>query len=320
MQLSQEKIVFVLWVAAFAAFSVLLPGFLSSQNILTLVRGVSVLGILALGMSVVVIGRGIDLSMIATMAVSAAFSFFLIGNGHGVAAALLSGLALALVCGAISGLLIAFVEIPALFATLAMAALIYGFGRFALFPSDVIPLPPTSPFLTWLGGGFVGPVPVPVILFALSALIAALALRFFRLGRFIYATGDNPEAARVSGLPYRPLLVLQYMTAASISFFAGVVTGAGVASINTRIVNSTLLYDVILVVVLGGISLSGGKGGVRNVIVGTLLIGTLLNGMTIMDIQLTMQNLIKSLILLAAIVADSLLNPRDEQTAQQGDI
>jgi ribose transport system permease protein len=89
---------------------------------------------------------------------------------------------------------------------------------------------------------------------------------------------------------------------------------------NTRIVNSNLVYDIILVVVLGGVGLSGGKGGVRNVLVGTLLIGILLNGMTIMDIQYTVQNLIKSSILLIAIIIDSVMNPRDEQTAQQGDI
>ena len=89
---------------------------------------------------------------------------------------------------------------------------------------------------------------------------------------------------------------------------------------NVRVANSTLVYDVILVVVLGGIGLSGGKGGIRNVIVGTLLIGVLLNGMTIMDIQYTVQNVIKGAILLAAIVIDTILNPRDEQTAQQGDI
>ncbi len=77
---------------------------------------------------------------------------------------------------------------------------------------------------------------------------------------------------------------------------------------------------MILVVVLGGIGLSGGKGGIRNVIVGTLLIGVLLNGMTIMDIQYTVQNVIKGIILLTAIVIDTILNPRDEQTAQQGDI
>ena len=79
-------------------------------------------------------------------------------------------------------------------------------------------------------------------------------------------------------------------------------------------------HDVILVVVLGGVGLSGGRGGVRNVLVGTLLIGTFLNGMTIMDVQYTMQNAIKAVILLAAIVIDQLINPRDEQTSQHGDI
>jgi ribose transport system permease protein len=105
-----------------------------------------------------------------------------------------------------------------------------------------------------------------------------------------------------------------------IGFLAGMVTAASVASMNTRIVNSTLIYDVILVVVLGGVGLSGGKGGIRNVIIGTLLIGILLNGMTILDVQYTVQNVIKSTILLVALVVDSILNPRDEQVAQQGDI
>ncbi len=81
-----------------------------------------------------------------------------------------------------------------------------------------------------------------------------------------------------------------------------------------------MVDDVVLVVVRGGIGLSGGKGGVRNVIVGTLLIGTLLNGMTIMNVPFTIQNIVKGLILLVAIAADSILNPRDEQTSQQGDI
>jgi ribose transport system permease protein len=91
---------------------------------------------------------------------------------------------------------------------------------------------------------------------------------------------------------------------------------------STRVYNSTMIYDVLLVVVLGGISLSGGRGSVRNVLVGTLLVGVLLNGMTILDITYTTQNLIKSLILLLAITVDSFINPRDEQTSQQsqGDI
>ena len=98
------------------------------------------------------------------------------------------------------------------------------------------------------------------------------------------------------------------------------VLAASVDSMPTRIFNSTLIYDVILVVVLGGIGLSGGRGGVINVILGTLLIGTMLNGMTIMNMSYAAQNLVKGVVLLAAVLADSFLNPRNEETAQQGDI
>ena len=93
-----------------------------------------------------------------------------------------------------------------------------------------------------------------------------------------------------------------------------------VDSMETRVARSNLVYDIILVVVIGGIGLSGGKGSVRNVLVGTMLIGVLLNGMTIMDVPYTLQNIVKSFILLAAIIVDAAMNPRDEQTSQQGDI
>ena len=105
-----------------------------------------------------------------------------------------------------------------------------------------------------------------------------------------------------------------------VAFLAGVITATAVASMDTAAANSSLIYDVVLVVVIGGIGFSGGRGGIRNVIVGTLLIGILLDGMTIMNIEYTLQNVIRSLILLAAIVIDSILNPLDEQISQQGDI
>ena len=116
------------------------------------------------------------------------------------------------------------------------------------------------------------------------------------------------------------MIVLQYVLISLIALVAGIVMATALAAINTRLALSTMVYDVILVVVLGGIGLSGGKGGIRNVVVGTLLIGILLNGMTIMNLTYTVQSILKSVILLLAIVVDTLLNPRDEQTAQHGDI
>jgi ribose transport system permease protein len=204
--------------------------------------------------------------------------------------------------------------------TLGMAALVFGFVRWALVPLYVVYMPPSANVVAWIGGGFVWGAPTPILFFALIAFLGFLFLRFTKQGRFIYAIGDNFFAARISGAPVRQTIVLQYALSASIAYVAGMITATAVSSMNTAVSTSSLIYDVILVVVLGGIGLSGGRGGIRNVLVGTLLIGILLNGMTIMNIEYTLQNVIRSVILLAAIVLDSLINPRDEQTDQQGDI
>ncbi|MBV9906193.1 MAG: ABC transporter permease [Hyphomicrobiales bacterium] len=286
----------------------------------TLVRGVATLGILGVGMAIVVIGRGVDLAIVTTYAMSAAWTLHLASLGVAIGPALMLGFLLAVAVGVINGVLIAYVEIPALFATLGMAALVYGFVRWALVPLYVVYLPPSANVVAWIGGGFVWGAPTPILFFALIAFLGFVFLRFTKPGRFVYAIGDNFAAARISGAPVRSVIVLQYTIAASIAYIAGMITATAVSSMNTAVAISPMIYDVILVVVLGGISLSGGRGGIRNVLVGTLLIGILLNGMTIMNIEYTLQNVIRSVILLAAIVLDSLINPRDEQTDQQGDI
>jgi ribose transport system permease protein len=319
-RLSQEQIVFGLALLLCVAFAVALPGFLTPSNLLNLVRSVSILGILGVAMGLVVIGRGIDLSLVAVMAISVAWALNLIEGGMSVPQALLITLVFSLLIGAINGWLIAYVEIPAIFATLAMGTLIFGLGRYFFFALDVAYMPESASGLLWLGQGTLLGIPVPIFLFAGVCLGAHLFLRYAKSGRYLRAVGDNILAARITGVPTRPVVILQYVLSALIGYIAGIVTAASVASMNTRLGISTYVYDVILVVVLGGIGLSGGKGGIRNVIVGTLLIGVLLNGMTIMDIQYTVQNVIKGAILLTAIVIDTIVNPRDEQTAQQGDI
>lgn len=317
---SQEQIVFGLAILLCIFFAAALPGFLTASNLINLVRSVSLLGILGVAMGLVVIGRGIDISLVALMAVSVAWTLQLASSGMPFALAVALGLGFALTVGLINGFLVAFVEIPAIFTTLATGTAIYGFGRFFLFDLDIIYMPDSAAAFRWLGEGKLAGIPAPIIVFALVSLAAHLFLRYTRAGSFVRAVGDNLAAARITGVPVRPMILMQYMLSSLIGFIAGCVTAASVASINIRIANSTLVYDVILVVVLGGIGLSGGRGGIRNVIVGTLLIGVLLNGMTIMNIQYTVQNVIKGIILLTAIVIDTLLNPRDEQTDQQGDI
>jgi ribose transport system permease protein len=317
---SQEKIVLLISIGLFCLFSIFLRGFISPGNLLSLVRSVSTLGILGVGMALLVIGRGIDLAIVAIYAASAAWAFYLADAGVSISFALLAGYAFALTAGVISGVLIAYVEIPALFATLGMASLVYGFGRYALVPQYVVYMPASASGIAWIGGGFFFGMPTPILLFALVVLLGFAFLRLTKPGRLIYAMGDNLAAARISGAPVRAIIVLQYAISATIAFLAGLITATAVASMDTNAANTPMIYDIILVVVLGGIGLSGGRGGVRNVVVGTLFIGILLNGMTIMNIEYTLQNVIRSVILLTAIVIDSILNPRDEQLGQQGDI
>ncbi|WP_165867739.1 ABC transporter permease [Mesorhizobium sp. DCY119] len=304
----------------FLVFSLTLDNFLSSGNILTLVRNVAVLGMLSLGMAIVVIGRGVDLSLVAVMAVSITLSIVLANKGYSFVTALGLGLVFVVAVAIIMGFLIAYVEIPAIFATLAVSAIVYGLGRGVIANLDVNNIPDGLSWFIFLGRGSALGVPLPIWLFAAAALVIHLFLRKTGLGRFIYAVGDNISTARISGIPVRPMIIVQYVLSGLMAFLAGAVTAASIASMNMRVVNSTMIYDVLLVVILGGIGLSGGRGGVRNVLVGTALIGLLLNGMTIMDISYTVQNLIKSTVLLGALVVDALLNPRDEQTSQQGDI
>jgi ribose transport system permease protein len=318
-KITQESVVFAISAVLFVTFSIFLNNFLTQGNLLALLKNVAILGTLATGMGFIVVGRGIDLTMVAVMVVGVAFAIWLSSQGFGFGQAILIGGLLVVACGLITGILIAVADIPPIFATLAMASVVYGGGRVA-FNSDVLYAPANIGWLTFIGSGTVLGIPASVAIFAALAALIALFLQVTRFGRFVYATGDNPNTARTMGLPTRPVLISQYVVAALIAYIAGILLTGLVSGINTRLYNSTLIYDVLLVVVLGGISLSGGQGGVRNVIVGTVLVGILINGMTILNFSYTSQNLIKSLILLAALALDAVINPRDEQTSQSGDI
>ncbi len=316
---SQERIVLALAILLFVIAALTLRGFIAPDNLISIVRSVSVLGILALGMAIVIIGRGIDLSAVAIMAMSVAWYLQMLRAGTPDALALPIALGGVLVIGLANGFLIAYADVPAIFATLASGAFVFGFVRSQLIAQDAIPVP-AGHWVEVLGGIRYAGIPIEVFIFAAIAFATFLFLRYTKWGRYVYYAGDNPVAARNVGIPVRPMLMLRYVVSALIAFIAGLLTAASLHWMNTRVVNSTLLYDIILVAVIGGIGLSGGKGGVRNVLFGAALIGIMSNVMTILDIQVLIQNLIKATILLAAIIIDGLINPRDEQTSQQGDI
>ncbi len=318
-KLSQEQVVGVITLLLLGVFALALPGFATTQNLLGLLRSISILGILGLGMGLVVISRGIDLSEIALMACPWAIGLVAIQHGLPSFWAAMLALLIAIGVGTFNGLMVAFVEAPALFVTLATALAIYGVAYW-IAPVYVVYANHAAPELLFFGHASLLGIPMPIFVFAAAALAMHGFLSGTSIGRFIYAQGDNPEAARLAGIALRPQIVLEYALVAIFAWLAGLVWIGQTGSMQTNIVIiGTKIFDVILVVVLGGISLVGGRGGVFSVVVGCALIGTLLNAFTIMDVNSEVQNIIRGVVLLVAIVVDNWLHPRDEETARQGD-
>lgn len=316
---SQMVIVLGCTLVIAAILSVTLKGFFSLGNLFALLRGISVLGVFSLGMAIVVIGKGIDLSQLAIACACAALSIIMIDAGYSPFVSLLICMAVAAALGILNGYLISIIEIPALFATLAFGLLILGVTRSTFVQHYVVYLTEGHNDLIILGGNIAGHIPIPVIIFLCCAILVHLFLSQTVLGRFIYAHGDNADAARLTGIAVRPLTMVEYAISAVIGYLGAMMMVASSGMMHLQIAEGTFIYDVILVVVLGGISLVGGRGGVMCVIAGSLLIGVMRNAMTIMDMDSQTQNIIMGFVLLLALVVDSYVHPRDDETAKQGD-
>src|SRR6202046_2830254 len=176
-RLGQQGIVFAIFAVLFAVFAVTLHGFATPENMLTLLQNVAVLGILGLAMAIVVIGRGIDISLIAALAVPPGLVLQMVQDGLSLPISLLAAFALATVFGLVNGWLIAYAEVPSLFTTLATGLFLAGLGQAALFKLDVVQWSPGMDGFERLGqGNFLG-IPMPIVMFALACIAVAFLLR-----------------------------------------------------------------------------------------------------------------------------------------------
>ncbi|WP_367955423.1 ABC transporter permease [Aquibium pacificus] len=317
-----ERVVAIVTLALAIVFAMTIDGFATLGNFRVILSNSASLAVLSCGMAVVIISRGLDLSLIAQMIAGATIFGILITNGVPAPAALFVAIVAMIVIGILNAWLIAYVEIPAMLATLASAMLLVGLLRFAILRGEfLLLLPKSDPTVAFLAGDILPGLSVPVVL-----MIATLAASWFLLarstaGKIIYAMGDNFQAARLAGLPVRTTLVVVYVFAGLTALVAGLIMAAASGAVDFRTVtNGTLLFDVILVVVLGGIPLRGGRGSVRNILVGVALIAIMRNGMTLMNVTTQTQDMLKGLVLLTAIVTDNYLNPRDAETDTVGDL
>jgi ribose transport system permease protein len=318
---NQEIIVLGITAVIAIILSLTLDRFLTVGNIFALLRSISILGVFSLGMAIVVIAKGIDLSVVAIGFAMGALFINLVNVGWPIALALCVCFVIAFGLGVLNGFLISIVEIPALFTTLASWLLFGGIARMTYVSNNIANLEEAhrADILQW-GGNIAGSIPIPVIIFLVTAFVVYLFLSRTVPGRFIYAHGDNADAARLTGIAVRPLTMLEYGISGVIGCVAGMVMMASSGVMQFQIVDGTMIYDIILVVVIGGVSLVGGRGGVICVIAGALLIGVVRNALVMLDIDSRTQGIIIGVVMLIALVVDSYVHPRDEETAKQGDI
>lgn len=318
-RVTQEQLIFIVTILLVIIAAGTLPAFRTVGNIISLINNVSIVGIAALGGGLVIIARGLDISQVASMVLGPALALKLVTVGLPTTIALVAGLGATLGLGVANGFVIAFIEMPALFATLASNLLIYGVVALLLTQSQVVVYVPQHFHALLIAGSKIGNVPVPIILFLGAALIVYLILGHTRIGRLIYAHGDNPVAAREIGISVRVLTIVEYVISAVLAYIAGLALMGVLATVNTQVITGSMIFDIILIAVVGGISLFGGRGSVISVLVGALLIGVVLNIMTLLNFNNDLQNIIRGLVLLGAIVIDNRLHPRDEETARQGE-
>lgn len=299
--------------------SVLEPGFRTERNLLNVVRQVSFIGIMAVGMTFVILTAGIDLSVGSTLAFAgivcasaAKGSRSLISGGvkddggiH-VLYAVLAAVAIGLAIGVIQGFLIGKLAIPAFIVTLGGLGVWRGA---TLVWTNGQPLSSFSKDFTYWGKGYVGRVPVPVIIFLALVVIAHLVLRYTTYGRWIYALGGNPEAARLSGLNTTLLTMSVYIIS---GFCAGLASFLLTSRLNSaeQVAGQSYELQAIAAVVIGGTSLFGGEGGVLGTLVGALLIGVLNNGLVILGVNPYYQSIVIGSIIVFSVYLDQFVKRR----------
>lgn len=277
------------------------PDFLTARNLLNIGIQVSTVAVLAFGMTFVIVAGGIDLSVGSVAALSAMTSgWFFASAGAPGWLALLGGLATGLLAGVLNGLANAYGKLPSFIATLAMLSVARGL---TLVISDGRPIP-TAPAVSFLGGNL-GPVPMPIVVLIVAALIASFILNRTVLGRSMYAVGGNAEAARLSGLPVKRIVVTVFALAGLFAALAGLLLAGRLESAQPQAAVGYEL-DAIAAVVIGGASLAGGLGKISGTFVGALVLVVIRNGLNLLNVTSFWQQVVIGLVIALAVGIDVL--------------
>jgi ribose transport system permease protein len=281
------------------ALAILSPHFLTWSNGMNVLRQASVQFLMAAGLTLVVLTGGIDLSVGAVLGLAACLGASFLNGGDivlGVAAAVAAGLA----CGAVNGVVVSYIRVPAFIATYGMLWIAHGIGYVFMKGEVIYGFPPA---FRAIGAGFTGPIPTTVIVAGLVLATLHLTLHRTVLGRSLYAIGGNATAARLSGMPVQRRVFYAYALSGLLAGFAGLVVIARTNAADAGL-GEDLLLPTIAAVCLGGTSLLGGIGGIVGTAAGSLILALVVNGMNLLSVNTYWQAFVMGAIIIVSVLAD----------------
>lgn len=290
-------------VVVFVFLSIVSPVFLTSNNLFNVGVQIAVTAVIAVGMTLVIVTAGIDLSVGSVSALSGVLGAMLMVNfGLPPLLGIVGGTLVGATAGLVNGFLITAAGLSPFIATLGMLTVARGLvfvvsGGVAVFGA------PGS--FRLLGQGVIGPIPIPIVALVVVALAGYFVLSRTRLGRYSYAIGSNPEAARLSGIPVKRYLLAVYVISGALAGFGGMIAASRVNSGQPNF-GVALELDVIAAVVIGGASLFGGRGTIIGTLIGAFLIALIRNGAVLLDVNLFYQQIIVGVVIWLAVYWDQL--------------
>ena len=277
------------------------PYFLTTDNLMGVFRSFSLIAIMSIGMMLVIITGGIDLSVGSVMGLSSLMTALAFQHGWGMVPSMLCGLAVGLVVGGFNGFLITRIELPPFIATLGTLSI--GRGLMYIITKGVPVTPDIPDSFAFIGQGYIGLVPFPVVIMIVMTICFAVLMRRTRFGRHVYATGGNEVAARLSGVRTHRVKFIVYAISGLIASLAGIISFSRFVSAEPASGFGAEL-DVIAAAAIGGASLSGGAGSVEGAIIGAALAGIISNGVVLLNINTYAQQAITGCVILIAVSID----------------
>jgi ribose transport system permease protein len=307
---SQTFWVFIAVIVASIALSFATDAFATSKNLYNITRNVTFVAIIALGMTLVIITGGIDLSVGSVLCLCSMVLAVVMNAGYSIEVGIAASIATALVAGAFNGILIAYVGLPPFVVTLGMLSVARSLAMVASGNTVVFEFGPDHDLLLALGGGawFFG-IANPVMYMIVLGLLTGFVLRFTRFGRHVFAIGGNEHAATLTGVPVKPIKVAVYMISALSAGIAGIVQTGWLGAVTTNI-GAGMELQVIAAAVIGGANLAGGGGTALGAIIGAMLIEVIRNSLGLLGINAFWQGTFIGGAILFAVMFDRLANYR----------